>query len=165
PSNQTGGLIATCTGPLGPIYSQRQTTDAPAAPPGKPTDEEDEEDEDETIEGVPLRGGAIIEGGLPKPGQEESSEPPPASSMGPCGSSHDKDYCPQTHERPAEPGSLSGSMEQQRAWLADQYMMLARFFAGAGYLGEACECYERVCVMCPGTCLAREAMDRMHALY
>ena len=155
-----GGLlrdaaVTLCTGPFSPIYQQLRTIKAPAPPVPA-----DEEDEDETIEFVPLHGGAIIEGALPKPGQEESNEPPPASSMGPCGSSHDKDFCPQTHERPAE----MGSAEQERARLADQYMMLAQFFGSAGHLGEACECYERVCALCPDTCLAREAMDRMQAL-
>ena len=158
-----GGLrdlaVIFCSGPFSPFYYHLREMQAPRPPIALA----DEEDEDEPIECVPLRGGAIIEGVLPKPGQEESSEPPP-SSMGPCVPPRDKDFCPQTHERPAETGSLSGSVEQQRAWLADQYMMLARFCAGAGYLGEACECYERVCAMCPGTCLAREAMDRMQAL-
>ncbi len=168
-----GGLlrdaaVTLCSGPFSPIRWQLQTSEAPAKP-SVPADEEDEdEDEDENIEIVPLHGGAIIEKDAPKDGQEESSEPAPASSMGPCMRPSEKDFCPQTHQCPAEKTpplpAAKGLPEQQRALAANQYLMLAQVFANAGLLGEACECYERICVLCPGTCIAREAMNRMQSL-
>ncbi|MBI1914813.1 MAG: STN domain-containing protein [Planctomycetes bacterium] len=164
-----GGLlrdasVVLCSGPFSPFHWQLQTIEAPAQPP----DCAGEEDQDEDVEIVPLHGGTIIEKNAPKDGQEESSEPAPASSMGPGTSPAEKDFCPQTHQCPPEKTSslpaAKGLPEQQRAWAVDQYLMLAQFFANAGLLGEACECYQRVCALCPGTCVAQEAMKRMQAL-
>src|SRR5262249_2189977 len=156
--------VTLCSGPFGPFRRQLPTIEAP----DKPSVPAEEEDEDENVEIVPLHGGAIIEKDSPKDGQEESSEPAPASSMGPCMRPSEKDFCPQTQPCPREntprPPAAKALPEQERAWAANQYLMLAQVFANAGLLGEACECYERICALCPGTCLAREAMSRMQAL-
>jgi hypothetical protein len=156
-------VVALCTGPFSSFSWHGDPLDAPAAP----CTPAGEEDQDENVEIVPLHGGAIIEKCLPTEGQEETSEPPPASSMGPCTAPSARDFCPQTHECPTAkmpPPATNGQVEQPQARMAEQYLSLAQFFADAGYFGEACAFYERVCVLCPGTYIAREAMQRMQAL-
>jgi tetratricopeptide (TPR) repeat protein len=81
---------------------------------------------------VPLHGGAIIIIESPD-GDEEAAEPAQSA-------------CPRQES-------------EDQARVAQQYMIAGQVYAQMGFRSEAIRCYQKVCRLCPDTCLAREAED------
>ncbi len=141
--------VALCSGPFGPFYLN-----------GKAAVGEDF---------MPLHGGAIIEG-LPNWGDEEPSKVP---CNGPMGPTPRGDCCPHFHRCPDRKSYLTDGPCQQeweklseveRARLVERCMVAGELCGAMGMVTEACAWYQRVCQLCPGTCYAMEAAERIRSL-